>query len=202
MKIDGDAADKWPRFELVTFLEPTGIPNRWDAELLTKGAPKAALGYMYRAARELTLIEAPGFGPLVRFGSSALYHAICLDPRAGAIVQIGYMESETANLPQGAFGHPTLVNSSLDRFIASVRAIIARFPYDSSVPGRPVDNDEELDALTQEWERAADEMQETLYRIDPAIREVDGFWETFLWDVRIGDFSINLNGDRHLPPET
>lgn len=186
-----DAADKWPSFEMVAFPKPTGIPNGWDAELLAKGAPQAALGYMYRAATELTLIDAPGYAPLVRFGLSALYNAICLDPRSGAIVQIGYVESEIANLPRGVLGTPAFVNSSLDQFIASIRAVIARFPFDSSIPGKQDYNDDELGALAQEWGRAAREMRAMLGGIDPAaVEDPDSFWMTFCDDVNIGDYGL------------
>lgn len=29
--------ERWPRFKIVTYSAPTGIPNGWDAELLAKG---------------------------------------------------------------------------------------------------------------------------------------------------------------------
>ena len=39
----------WPRFTLVTYAAPTGIPHGWDAELLEKGAPD---GLVCEAASE------------------------------------------------------------------------------------------------------------------------------------------------------
>ncbi|HEV2238365.1 MAG TPA: hypothetical protein VGR57_17020, partial [Ktedonobacterales bacterium] len=68
-----DAADTqvdWPRFKLVTYSAPTGIPYGWDAELLAKGAPD---GMFCKAAHALELLEAPGYGPIVSFGCVGLY---------------------------------------------------------------------------------------------------------------------------------
>ena len=145
MKIPDDVTDRWPRFELVTFPEPTGIPNEWDAELLAKGAPKGLIGGRYRVASKLALLDAPSYGPLVRFGFHMLHSAVCLDPLSGAIMDIGYVETETAYLPRGFFDSPSLVNSSLDQFISSVRAVIARFPYDSGEYNSDDVPDEEID---------------------------------------------------------
>ena len=189
MKIPDDMTDRWPRFELEIFQEPTGIPNEWDAELLAKGAPKGLVGGRYKALSGLTLLEVPNYGPLVRFGSHMLCGAVCLDPRSGAIVDIGYVETETAYLPRGFIGSPSLVNSSLDQFITSVRAVIARFPYDSGEYNSDDVPDEVIDRFWDECDRAVGEMREALRRIDPVAIYVDGFWETFLDDVQMGDFS-------------
>jgi hypothetical protein len=85
----------WPRFTLVTYRAPTGIPNGWAAELLEKGAPD---GLVSTAARELTLLEHPKAGALVCFGTtgppmttSASIHA----PNGSCSCRTGYSESAT-----------------------------------------------------------------------------------------------------------
>jgi hypothetical protein len=53
-RMSAEQTDRWPRFRMVTFSQPTGIPNGWDEELLEKGVPD---GLAYDAAHELMLIE-------------------------------------------------------------------------------------------------------------------------------------------------
>ena len=81
--------DRLPHFEMVTFSEPTGIPFGWDTELVSKGVPKDLLG-TYNAARELTLLEVPDYGPLVCFSPITMHsdEFFCQDPHTGAIVVI------------------------------------------------------------------------------------------------------------------
>lgn len=181
-----DRADRGPHFELVAFPEPTGIPHAFAAPLLERGAPKAMLG-RYHAAPALTLLEVPDDGQFVRFGTNGLYGAICLDPRIGAVVEIGTFEEEaTINaVVTGIPGPPSFVNSSLDQFIASVRAVLARFPFDRGETG--IDSD--LDKLESEWNQAADELEAALSVIDPALVDTNAYWLDFLSAVRIGDFS-------------
>jgi hypothetical protein len=185
-----NTADRWgARFELVTFSEPTGMPHGWDAELLRTGVPKVLFG-CYEAANELTLLEVPHDGQLVCFGASGPYGSVCLDPRTGAIVYV--------NTPEGkVLAPPRFVNSSLEQFIASVRAVLDRFPFDSEGTGEGRERDDladewaHEDKLINEWDQAGSELTETLRRIDPAVGAVprDGFWMTFMGDVQMGDFS-------------
>jgi hypothetical protein len=179
----------WPRFELVTFPEPTGVPHELARMLVERGVPKRLFG-LYRAARELTLVADPGSGQLVCFGTTALYGGVCLDPRTGQVVDLIYVPVATANLPAGVLRPAWLVNSSLERFIESVRVVLNRFPFDSgSTRGsRDLDGGEWGD-LQHEWDHAADELEAALRAIDPAaVANADSFWMTFLDDVRIGDY--------------
>ena len=118
----------WPRFMLVTYQPPAGIPHGWDAELLEKGAPD---GLVCLAARELALLEHPVTGPLVTLGSTGYHGHFCLEPRTKQVVHINYGAFRPGDpLPHFA-GPATFVNSSLDQFIVSVRAVTIRFPYDT-----------------------------------------------------------------------
>jgi SUKH-4 immunity protein of toxin-antitoxin system len=193
-----DRADRGPHFELVAFPEPTGIPHAFAAPLLERGAPKAMLG-RYHAAPALTLLEVPDHGQFVRFGTNGLYGAICLDPRTRAVVEVGTFEEEaTINaVATGIPGPPSFVNSSLDQFIASVRAVLDRFPFGGGEAGM----DSDIDRLESEWNRAADELEATLGVIDPALVNANAYWLDFLSDVRIGDFSTAEVLDRLGRPE-
>lgn len=178
----------WPRFTLVTYSAPTGISHGWDADLLEKGAPD---GLICEAARELTLVEHPDAGPLVRFGRTGLNDYVCLDPRTKQVVSILYGAFRTGD-PQPEFvGSAWVVNSSLDQFIASIRAVTERFPFDSEVTrkGRRGEEDEEArgERRFNEWAQAVLELGETLDRIDPAHPVLGGeFWHIFLADVSMG----------------
>jgi hypothetical protein len=126
-----DQTMEWPQFRLVTYSALTGIPHTWDAELLEKGAPDG-LGCTPLPAPALW--EHPDVGSLARFGMGHLSDAyLCLHPRTKQVRCVNYRAFRTGD-PQPRFvGPATVVNSSLDSFIASVRAVAERFPYDSEV---------------------------------------------------------------------
>jgi hypothetical protein len=145
---------RWPRFKVVTYSAPTGIPHEWDAELLEKGAPD---GLICEADRELTLVEHPDAGPLVRFGTTGPDDYVCLDPRTKQVVGILYGAFRTGD-PQPEFVGPAwVVNSSLEQFIASIRAVTERSPFDSEVTGkaRRGEEDEEDKEARGERRRAS-----------------------------------------------
>lgn len=197
---DHDASrDRWPRFELVTFSQPSGIPNGWDAELLEKGVPKSLLG-RYSAIGQLVLLGIPGYGPLVCFGVDGVFVKICLDPHTGEVVDVvldkkpGKQPSSTHG-PAAVIRPPLLVNSSLNLFIESVQAVLNRFPFDSGDSVREVRNAQTdgwaiAEERMREWDRAVRELAEALRQIDPpAIADESSFWRTFMDDVQMGDFS-------------
>jgi len=179
----------WPGFTIMTYRAPTGIPHGWDAELLEKGAPD---GLAYTPARELTLMGHPEAGPLVCFGTTGLYAYICLDPHTKQVVGVNYGAFRPGD-PQPHFAGPAwFVNSSLDHFSASVRAVTERFPFDSDVTGKDSRGEEDEDARDDrrfnEWEQAVLELAEILGRIDPAVSTLGGqFWGDFLADVGMGN---------------
>ena len=188
----GDAPDvgRWSRFEMVTFSKPTGIPHGWDMELVSKGVPKDLLG-AYQAANGLALLEAQWGEQFVCFGVSGHDDYFCLNPRTGAVVDIVYVATSTINRVSGVQGPPIFVNSSLDQFIASVRAVVNRFPFESSSLGQTQGHGQ--DDLANLWELVSEELFETLRRIDPvALADLDGFWMTFVSDVQMGDYSTEM----------
>ena len=202
MPENDEARDRWPRFDLVSFRTPTGIPHGWDAELLRKGVPKALIGQSYQAASELMLLNVPGNGHLVCFGISGLLGKACLDPHTGAIITITDVPPEyshTLNLVSGIYGPSCFINSSLDQFIASVRVVLDRFPFDSGDTEERDDRDQPAsikangDELADEWDKAADELTEALRGIDSAaVADLDGFWMTFVADVQMGNYATKV----------
>jgi hypothetical protein len=102
--------------------------------------------------------------------------------------------------PQPEFVGPAwVVSSSLDHFIASVRAVLERFPFDSEVTGKhsrreedqEYEEDQEAreDRLRNEWAQAVLDLWESLDRIDPAVATLGGeFWGDFLADISMGDY--------------
>lgn len=181
--MQADKSRNWPWFELVKFAEPTGIPNGWDAELNDKGAPKS-LFRRYRAATALSLIDTRGYGWVVRFGSTMLTGSVCQDPHTRAIL---WVTNQTA-------GPVWLVNASLDQFIRSVRIVIHRFPFESRAPGDIAGQDD----AGVNWDEAVAELTQLLNQIDSqALLSANGYWQTFLDDVAMGDFSLSSVLETH-----
>jgi hypothetical protein len=185
---------------MVTFSALTDIPFGWDTELVSKGVPKDPLGQC-NPAHELTLLEVPDYGPLVCFGNAGDSDTyLCQDPHTGAIVYIGYMPPGIVGLvdlgPSRFVGVPGFVNSSLDQFIASVRAVCERFPFYSADTGvfdglnDPAAERALAEQHDREVDRAAEDLTEILRRIDrAAVADETTFWLSFVFDVQMGDFA-------------
>lgn len=201
-----EQTDRWPRFTLVAYSRPTGIPNGWDEDLLEHGVPD---GLACRAVPQLILLHDADSGPLVGFATHGPSCYLCLEPRTKRVVDIIVDRAiETVNPAYGTVRRSAwLVNSSLDQFIASVRGVTTRFPFDREgelkhgqlpTPGYPYPS-AFWDTIAGEWERAAAEMLVTLRAIDAAsVANPDGFWMTFIADVQLGSY-----GTRHVlnPPD-
>ncbi|HET9111622.1 MAG TPA: SUKH-4 family immunity protein [Ktedonobacterales bacterium] len=203
MRMPSDETDWWPRFTLVTYSQPTGIPHGWDEELLATGAPD---GLMVKAIYKLVLLEDPKAGPLVCFGSASPHQYICLNPRNKHIMDIVLSQPiETDNSIAKVVRSAWLVNTTLDQFIASARMVTARFPFDSEGAeddyGADDDEDEcsREDRLDDERTQAAAELVEALRRIDPAaVADPDSFWMTFRDDMQMGNYSAkDMLNSRH-----
>lgn len=119
------AESRWPQFELMRLSQPTGIPNGWDEELLTKGVPKSITGRAYQAASTLTILDDPRYGYLVCFATWGDSCSIFLHVWTGQIIGV-------VTVPNGL---AWLVNSSLDAFIEPVQRVIHRFPFYSQEEG-------------------------------------------------------------------
>ena len=119
----------------------------------------------------LRLLTAVDGSPLIGFGM--LYTSeplvVCLDPVRGRVVHLD-VDSRGA-----AVGEPAMVNSSLQQYVATVRAATALFPYDN-------DSDDDLDL-------GAEALRNALEPIDPAAWSEGGWWDVIFYpDVTMGHY--------------
>ncbi|WP_329430528.1 SUKH-4 family immunity protein [Streptosporangium sp. NBC_01495] len=159
---------EWPTFELVEF-DPSHAPMGLlrESRLFKGGVPRDLFDTVYRAADSLTLIETMDQRELTCFGDLGSWQLICLDPASGEVVEV-------SKLPDI---QPRLLNSSLDQFSETVRLVIERFPFYGS------------DSELEERESVAGELLEEIRNIDERALVQDGFWATFIDDLKIGDYS-------------
>jgi hypothetical protein len=190
--------DRWPRLQLVTFTAPTTISHGWDAELLSQEVPTSFIGHAFHAANEQGVLATPEDGQFICFGTTGLFGKMCLDPRSGAVVEIACAPARGADRVGTVVGHPDFVNSSVAQFTASVRAVFARFPFDSGHTeddqdgGSCAEDWARADKLDQEWDQAVEDLTEVLRRIDPAaMADEDTYWRTFLDGEQMGDFETS-----------
>lgn len=168
--------------QLVTFSQLPGTSNESAVPLLERGVPKEMLGY-YRAESELTLLELPGGRQFVCFGLLGYSDRVGLDPHTGEVVALLDMRGDGSKWAERP------INSSLEQFIASVSAVLNRYPFDNPQTKEESD-DRYLDRSRAELDRAVTDLRMALRAIDPtAMDDPDGFWMTFLDDVKMGDFS-------------
>ena len=157
---------QWPSFGTITYPGNEWLAGTPAAALVEAGVPTSLVGLSYSATENLEVAELPGRGRLVCFGRSGLSERVCVDLESGVVLQIDR---------DGTSEH--FVNSSLDAFARAVRAVIERFPFYSS--------ESELD----EYEEVASELARMIREVDPEGLVGDGFWETFISDVSMGDYA-------------
>jgi len=163
----------WPRFGLVA-LPGSLLPRSLAKECPALTVPSGGIGAC-QPRLELMPFHAPDGRELICFASRLLL-AMCLDPVTGQVVDL-------VTDPRGnPLRVPSMVNSSLDQFTATVRAATVRFPFHADAP--------ETDP--PDFDAAANRLRAELEPIDPAAWQGDLYWETFYWDVAIGDYSLEL----------
>lgn len=167
---------RWPEFELVVYPDPGWIAGTRAARLVDQGIPRSLMGVSYVSRDSLDFLEIPHKKNLICFGISGLSEKICVDPDSGEVLQI-----DASN--EGA----QFVNSNLEKFTQSVDSVIHRFPF--------YNLDDDLD----DYERVSFELSAIINRIDDRGLTRNGFWETFVSDVSIGDYAteqiiVNLGG--------
>jgi hypothetical protein len=161
-----------PHADLVVFPESTEVramlyrfPETQHL-LFSEGIPRKCLDTLYSAAQEITIVEIPPLGRLLRFGGSSHFSdGLFIRPDTGEVVDIA----------QGRFR--SFVNSSLEQFGHTVTAVMERFPFYSRSA-----EDENNDA-------AARDLSEIIRRIDPPAMLDNCFWSGFTDDVSIGDYA-------------
>lgn len=167
---------KEPRIDLVVFPESVEIRALLSKFpevqhiLFSKGIEGRFINALYKADRDLTMVNVPPCGRLVRFGTSSHFSdGLYINPDTGGIVEVG----------QGRVR--LFVNSSLKQFGQTVAAIVERFPFYSRTSDYDV-NDEEVAVAVRD-------LSAIIGRIDPPAIIEDRFWSTFVDDVAIGDFA-------------
>jgi hypothetical protein len=157
-------------FDMVQPELPADVPTDLAERLTDPGVPRRLLGEEY-----IALDKAVWLTPdLLAFGTCGYFGRICLETGSGAVVH--------APEPQSPLRSP--VNADLDRFDESVAAVRVLFPFYSD------------DSEADEWEAAAEQLRATLLGIDTTAGEHNGFWETFLDDVAMGDYAPRELSDR------
>lgn len=157
----------WPRFA-VTQLSGEDLPPGLAGRFPQLPVPSEGITGLVAEDR-LTLVTAPDGTELIQLGQH-LYGPVYLNPLNGQVVDM--VTDRGGVVVRG----PLMVNSSLDQFIQTTRAATELFPYHDADP------DADTDA-------AADALRAQLEPIDHAAWYVDGYWDTFYWDVAIGDYS-------------
>jgi hypothetical protein len=143
------------------------LPSSWAERYPTVEVPgELSVGGCRPVA--LSLVTMPDGRDLIQFGELS-YGALCLDPSGGRVVDI--VTGRAGDVARG----PLLVNSSLQQYVVTVDRATARFPYDDG------SEDPDFDAI-------ADDLRAHLAPIDPPAWDGDGYWDTFYWDVTIGDY--------------
>jgi len=135
--------------------------------LFIDGVPKNFIGPRYKADSTVTVLERPGGDAILRFGSSGLSDAIGVHLATGNVVEV----ISVRDLPL------LFVNTSIEKFTLTVKAVIDRFPY------------YEEDATDEEVEAAAADVGDIIERIDPAAMIPDRYWSTFVDDMEMRDLS-------------
>jgi SUKH-4 immunity protein len=149
------------------------LPRPWAERYPTLDVPgELSIGGCRPGA--LRLVTMPDGQDLIQLGELP-YGALCLDPFDGRIVDI--VADRAGDVVRG----PQLVNSSLRQYVVTVDRATARFPYD--------DGQEDAD-----FDVVADDLRADLAPIDPPAWYGDGYWDTFYWDVTIGDYHSILFG--------
>jgi hypothetical protein len=168
--------NRWPKFELITSFDTNDIPSEWLQPFISYGIPKSLFDY-YQSEIPLTLINTSTYGQIICFGRNETSVKICLVPQTGEVIMVLCVKEYPI----------TFVNKSLEQFIASVIAVYNRFPFDSWRIDNDLDAFKDFDLLSDEWEKAAQDLKMRLIKIDPYVGTTDDFWTTFLDDLRMGN---------------
>jgi hypothetical protein len=169
----GPESGTWPEFRLVGIEISDDVPAPARAELERRGVPAGLIAHEYRVLGETEIVSASAGEAIVAFGSWAQSGRVCLDSASGAVV----------SLPVAGSIEPTLVNTDLSHFVACVAAVVDRFPF--------YDGDADFD----DWEAVGVEIAATLKSLDDQALGLHSFWETFVDDVKIGDYATEIVTD-------
>jgi hypothetical protein len=160
-------------FELHVFAESKtaaallrDLPSARHA-LFVAGVPRRFIGRRYTVDSKVAPVEQERGQPLARFGSSGLAGAVCVDIMDGHVIEF-IAERRSEKL---------FVNTSVEQFTQTVKAMIDRFPYYGQ------------QATDDKIDRVAEELLEIIRTIDSEAAVPNRYWSTFVDDVKMGDLS-------------
>lgn len=162
-----DDSSRMPRYELVRVSTGVEVPSFLAHELSVVGVPRRVIGHEYRALETAARVPALGSDDLLAFGENGLNGRICVRSTEGSVVSV-----ELGRVP--VIGY---VNRDIESFRKCVAVVIERFPFYAT------DEDPNL------YGEVAEDLRNSLSRIDDSIMVDDDFWTTFSDDVAIGDYS-------------
>jgi hypothetical protein len=152
-----------------------------DLESLNRARlPKFCFG-AGKTLEEPVGIDGPGHGYLIHFAQRG-YQGIYYDPATEEVWWIHDMPGP----------RPRLVNSTLELFSRTVRAIIEAFPFsegvEEDVEALPWDNDERIAAEERDIDQRNATAAKRIRAIDPVAMTPHSFREDLTVDVEIGDY--------------
>lgn len=161
-----DLGEGWPSYSTVRMQVHVSAMEDPVLEDIEIEIPVDFIGYAYRATPSLEPLNVEGQGRLLRFGKSGLDGSIVFNVETGEVVYIDAMKNAS------------FVNSSIAQFSLCTERVLDRFPFYSR------DSDD-----VDEWESAAQDVEDIIRGIDPGAYFDDGYWYDLRWDIAIGDFA-------------
>jgi len=174
----------WPRYEPVVFTTAIDVSPE-DLDTLNRARlPRSFLGEDMVVDAPVG-VDVPGRGYLIRF-TAGRGGGFYFSPSTGEVLYI----SKWSSL------RPNLVNSTLEQFTSTVKALIEAFPYYAEDP-----DEVDVEMLGAMYDASAARLAALIREIDPAALTPDTFWDIFLVDVVHGNYwTEDILGDHD--PET
>ena len=180
-------ASSWPRYEPVVFTTAIDVSPE-DIDTLNRARlPRRFLGGDMAVDAPVG-VDVPGRGYLIRF-TAGRGGGFYFSPSTGEVLYIDDRPEFGSNL----------VNSTLEQFTNTVKALIEAFPYYADFGVDP--NEVDVDTLVDMYEASAARLAALIGEIDPAALTPETFWDDFLVAVVHGNYSTeSILGDHD--PET
>ncbi|AQS65618.1 SUKH-4 family immunity protein [Streptomyces pactum] len=120
--------------------------------------------FSYRSLDSLEAVESDSGKALIRFGVFGLSVSV-------------YLDQDSQEVLYGLNpGDVNIVNTSFPHFTQCVLRLSEMFPFYAE------------DSDADEWEEAAQRVEDVIREIDPSAYREGSFWYEFRWDVTTGDF--------------
>lgn len=164
--LESQSHEKWPNFSRVKYRVGAGVDAGIAWYLSEVGVPRSLVGHEYRSLSPGRLVQPVEGGQLVEIGTLVSPGKMFVENPGGRVV--------CATGPD--VSDRSVVNSNLEAFSRCVEFVISKFPF------------YDTDSI-ERAEEVADSLEESLLSIDPLVAAHHGFWEAFLSDVSVGDYT-------------